>query len=231
MEGHFESHPDGAPLILFGLPDMNAGKVKYALEIPHFGLADLGTFAGRADEGPRHGAARKTGRRCRMTFWAFRIMVGLGFLIFALGLFSLLARSLGHPLPIPSVDLFAIAMGPAGFIAVLAGWFTTETGRQPFTVYGLLRTVESASPPCGPRGRLLACGLRHRLFRGLYHRRNLYLRLMAHPPHPGEQGPSSDVPSRAAASRRPWKGCCHDAAADIATLWAFIIASRCSSMS
>ena len=46
--------------------------------------------------------------------------------------------------------MFAMAMGPAGFIAVLAGWITTETGRQPFTVYGLLRTVESASPLAAP---------------------------------------------------------------------------------
>ena len=46
--------------------------------------------------------------------------------------------------------MIAIAMGPAGFLAVLAGWITTETGRQPFTVYGLLRTVESASPLAAP---------------------------------------------------------------------------------
>ena len=46
--------------------------------------------------------------------------------------------------------VFALAMGPAGFIAVLAGWITTETGRQPFTVYGLLRTAESASPLAAP---------------------------------------------------------------------------------
>ncbi len=43
-----------------------------------------------------------------------------------------------------------MAMGPAGFVAVLAGWITTETGRQPFTVYGLLRTVDSASPLAAP---------------------------------------------------------------------------------
>ena len=46
--------------------------------------------------------------------------------------------------------MFAVAMAPAGFIAVLAGWITTETGRQPFTVYGLLRTAESASPLAAP---------------------------------------------------------------------------------
>ena len=48
------------------------------------------------------------------------------------------------------LHMFALAMGPAGFIAVLAGWITTETGRQPFTVYGLLRTADSASPLAAP---------------------------------------------------------------------------------
>ena len=65
------------------------------------------------------------------------------------------------------LHMFAMAMGPAGFIAVLAGWITTETGRQPFTVYGLLRTVECRLAAGGARGRLVADRLRHRLFRGV----------------------------------------------------------------
>jgi cytochrome d ubiquinol oxidase subunit I len=96
------------------------------------------------------------------------------------------------------LHLFAIAMGPAGFIAVLAGWFTTETGRQPFTVYGLLRTVESASPLAAPAvgSSLAAFAI---VYFAVFTTGVIYiLRLMAHPPHPGEQGPSSDVPSRAA---------------------------------
>src|SRR6185312_12073121 len=48
------------------------------------------------------------------------------------------------------LHLFAMAMGPAGFIAVLAGWYTTETGRQPFTIYGLLKTADSLSPVSAP---------------------------------------------------------------------------------
>ena len=45
---------------------------------------------------------------------------------------------------------FAVLMGPSGFVAVLAGWITTEVGRQPYTVYGLLRTAESVSPIDAP---------------------------------------------------------------------------------
>ena len=85
-----------------------------------------------------------------ITFWSFRIMVGMGLLMLALGLFSLLMRVQGK-LYDSLLHMFAVAMAPAGFIAVLAGWITTETGRQPFTVYGLRCTAESASPLAAPR--------------------------------------------------------------------------------
>ena len=89
-------------------------------------------------------------------------------------------------------------MGPAGFIAVLAGWITTETGRQPFTVYGLLRTAESASPLAAPAvgSSLLAFVI---VYFVVYAAGLTYLlRLMAQPPHQGEQGPSGSIPARAA---------------------------------
>jgi cytochrome d ubiquinol oxidase subunit I len=94
--------------------------------------------------------------------------------------------------------MFAIAMGPAGFIAVLAGWITTETGRQPFTVYGLLRTVDSASPLAAPAvaSSLIAFII---VYFAVFTMGVIYiLRLMAQPPHHGEQGPRSHVPARAA---------------------------------
>ncbi len=197
MEGHFESHPDGAPLILFGLPDEDSGKVKYAVEIPHLGSLILK----HSLEAPLNGldtVPRENWPPVPVTFWAFRIMVGLGFLIFGLGLFSLLARWLGTLYQSRLLHLFAIVMGPAGFIAVLAGWFTTETGRQPFTVYGLLRTAESASPLAAPAvgSSLVAFAI---VYFAVFTAGVVYiLRLMAHPPHPGEPGPSSDVPARAA---------------------------------
>jgi cytochrome d ubiquinol oxidase subunit I len=94
--------------------------------------------------------------------------------------------------------MFAMAMGPAGFLAVLAGWITTETGRQPFTVYGLLRTVESASPLAAPAiaSSLIAFVI---VYFAVFSAGVIYiLRLMAEPPHQGEQGPSGDIPARAA---------------------------------
>jgi cytochrome d ubiquinol oxidase subunit I len=197
MEGHFDSHKDGAPLILFGWPDQSAGKVKYALEIPKLGSLVLK----HSLDAPLAGldtVPRENWPPVPITFWSFRIMVGLGFLMMGLGLFSLLMRFRGKLYETRLLHMVAIAMGPAGFIAVLAGWITTETGRQPFTVYGLLRTAESASPLAAPAvaSSLIAFII---VYFAVFTAGVIYLlRLMAAPPHHGEQGPRSDVPARAA---------------------------------
>jgi cytochrome d ubiquinol oxidase subunit I len=197
MEGHFQSHKDGAPLVLFGWPDMTDAKIKYAIEVPK--LSSL--ILKHSLDAPLAGldtVPRENWPPVPITFWSFRVMVGLGFLIMALGLFSLLMRLRGKLYEARLLHIFALAMGPAGFIAVLAGWITTETGRQPFTVYGLLRTVESASPLAAPAvaSSLIAFII---VYFTVFAAGVIYiLRLMAQPPHHGEQGPRSDVPARAA---------------------------------
>ena len=228
MEGHYKSHKNGAPLILFGLPDQAAGEVKYALEIPKLGSLILK----HSLDAPMAGldtVPRENWPPVPITFWSFRIMVGLGFLMLGLGLFSLWNRWRGTLYQSRLLHMFAMAMGPAGFLAVLAGWITTETGRQPFTVYGLLRTVEVGVAFGGARGRLFADRFCDRLFRGVFRRRDLY----------------SAIDGGAAASRRTgtaWRyprpcrrdyargqcgsgrGCVMATSIDIATIWAFIIA-------
>jgi cytochrome d ubiquinol oxidase subunit I len=198
MEGHFQSHPDGAPLILFGLPDQNAAVVKYAIEVPK--LSSL--ILKHSLDAPLSGldtVPRENWPPVAIVFWSFRIMVGLGFSIAALGLLSLWTRWRGTLYRFRPLHMFALAMGPAGFIAVLAGWVTTEVGRQPFTVYGLLRTVDSASPLAAPAvgSSLIAFIL---VYFTIFAAGIVYiLRLMAAPPHPGEQGPQQhDAPMRAA---------------------------------
>jgi cytochrome bd ubiquinol oxidase subunit I len=197
MEGHFDSHPDGAPLILFGWPSEREARVKYAIEIPKMGSVILK----HSIDAPMAGldtVPRENWPPVPITFWSFRIMVGMGLLMFALGLFSLWARWRGTLYQSRLLHLFALAMGPAGFIAVIAGWVTTETGRQPFTVYGLLRTADSASPLAAPAvgASLLAFVI---VYFVVYAAGVIYLlRLMAAPPHPGQTGPSGDVPARAA---------------------------------
>ncbi|MBR1133023.1 cytochrome ubiquinol oxidase subunit I [Bradyrhizobium iriomotense] len=197
MEGHYQSHPDGAPLILFGLPDQRQGRVKYALEIPKMGSLILK----HSPNAPMPGldtVPRENWPPVPITFWSFRIMVGMGFLMFGLGLFSLWCRWRGTLFDSRLLHVFAVLMGPAGFIAVLAGWITTETGRQPFTVYNLLRTAESASPLAAPAigSSLLAFVI---VYFVVYAAGVTYLlRLMSQPPHAGEAGPPHEVPTRTA---------------------------------
>ncbi len=149
MEGHFESHEGGAPLYLFGIPNDEAQRLDYALGIPKLSslilkhdldapLAGLDTVPDE-DQPP-----------VAIVFWSFRIMIALGFAMLGLGLWSLWARWRGRLYETPWLHRAALAMAPSGLIAVLAGWVTTEVGRQPFTVYGLLRTADSAAPLDAP---------------------------------------------------------------------------------
>ena len=148
MEGHFESY-QGAPLILFGLPDMEAGETKYAVQIPKLGSLILKhSFDGEVQG--LEAFPREDWPNAPIVFWSFRIMVGLGLLMAAIGVVSLILRRRGALYHTRWFQMWALAMGPAGFIAVLAGWVTTEVGRQPFTVYGLLRTADSVSPIGAP---------------------------------------------------------------------------------
>jgi cytochrome bd ubiquinol oxidase subunit I len=144
MEGHYETQK-GAPLYLFGLPDNAAAETKYAIGIPKLGSLILthewdGELKGLKD------FPREDWPPAPVVFWSFRIMVGLGLLMLLIGAASLLLRPGGRRYATPLLHRAAVLMGPSGFIAVLAGWVTTEVGRQPFTVYGLLRTADSVSP-------------------------------------------------------------------------------------
>ena len=149
MEGHFESHPDGAPLYLFGVPDQENQELNYALGIPKLSslilkhdlnapLDGLDTVP-RADQPP-----------VGIVFWSFRIMVAIGFAMLGVGLWALIRRVQTRLYESSWLHRAALLMGPSGFVAVLAGWITTEVGRQPYTVYGLLRTADSLAPIDAP---------------------------------------------------------------------------------
>lgn len=145
IEGHWENTGSaGTPLILFGLPDMQREETRYKLEVPHLGSVILmHSWDGEVPALKDFAAADRP--NATIVFWTFRIMVGLGLLMIALGVWSVWLRrrdALFHCRPFLR---FALCMGPAGIAALLAGWFTTEIGRQPWTVYGLLRTADSVS--------------------------------------------------------------------------------------
>jgi cytochrome d ubiquinol oxidase subunit I len=145
IEGHWQNTPgEGVPLTLFGWPDMAREETLYALDVPHLGSLILthswdGQFPGLkaypADQRPNS----------TVVFWTFRIMVGLGMLMILLGLWSGWARWRGTLYTSRPLLHSALLMGPAGVVAILAGWFTTEIGRQPWVVYGVMRTADAVS--------------------------------------------------------------------------------------
>lgn len=145
MEGHWRNEDgQGVPLILFGWPDMTAESTRYKVEIPRLGSLILtrsldGQFPGLSDF-PKADRPNST-----VVFWTFRIMVGLGMLMLAQGLWSACLRWRGRLYQQRRFLRFTLWMGPAGLIALLAGWLTTEIGRQPWVVYGVMRTADAVS--------------------------------------------------------------------------------------
>ena len=105
-----------------------------------------------------------------------------------LGLWSLIARWRRRLFDWPLLHRAALVMAPSGLVAVLAGWVTTEVGRQPYTVYGLLRTADSVSPLAAPAvaASLIAFVI---VYFAVFGIGTWYiLRLMATSPHSGEEG-------------------------------------------
>ncbi|HEY9057635.1 MAG TPA: cytochrome ubiquinol oxidase subunit I [Aurantimonas sp.] len=197
MEGHFETNTDAPmPLTLFGIPDMEEGRTKYAVDIPYLGSLILtrsldGTVKG-LDAFPREDWPDST-----VVFWSFRLMVGIGFAMLGIGLWSLFRRVFGSIYRSHWLQRAMIVMGPMGFVAVIAGWITTEVGRQPFTVYGLLRTTDSVSPIAAEAvGTSLVAFIV--VYFLLFGAGTFYiLRLMSKPPTPFEEE-ALDHPTRAA---------------------------------
>jgi cytochrome d ubiquinol oxidase subunit I len=145
IEGHWENRPgESVPLILFGWPDMEREETRYAVSVPRLGSLILthtwdGQFPGLKE------FAREDRPNSTVVFWTFRVMVGLGVLMIALGAWSILLRA-GQRLYRSRTFLrFALLMGPSGLIALLAGWLTTEIGRQPWLIHGLMRTADGVS--------------------------------------------------------------------------------------
>lgn len=146
IEGHWENRPgEGVPLILFGWPDMQAETTRWKVEIPRAGSLLLthswdGRIPALKDFAPEDRP------NSTIVFWTFRVMVGLGVLTILLALAALWLRRGARLYRSTAFLRAALAMGPAGLVAILAGWFTTEIGRQPWIVYGLMRTADAVSP-------------------------------------------------------------------------------------
>ena len=146
IEGHFDGFPQGrAPLILFGLPDDAAGVTRYKVEIPWLSSLILTHSLDTPLKGLNDFPPEERPKSW-LIFWTFRIMVATGFAMLGIGLWSAWARWKRRLYASPWLHRAAFVMGPSGFLAVLCGWITTEVGRQPYTVYGLLTTTQSVAP-------------------------------------------------------------------------------------
>ncbi len=144
MEGHWDGSKPGS-LVLFGIPDEKARKNHLEIAIPHAGSLILthswdGRYPGltsfpESDWPP-----------VANVFFAFRIMVGIGMLLIAVGIWGAYLWWRGRLFDTRWFLLSVSQMWSLGFIAILAGWFVTEQGRQPWVVQGLMRTADATSP-------------------------------------------------------------------------------------
>lgn len=147
MEGLYKTQ-SSVPSILFGWPDDAAEEVAYALEIP--GLTSL--ILTHTWDGEVQGLnAFPEDERPPMlpVFISFRVMVAIGMAMVLTGVMALVLHFRKKLFTTRWFQLWCMAMTPTGFIAVLAGWFVTEIGRQPWVAYGVIRTQEAVSPVLG----------------------------------------------------------------------------------
>jgi len=144
MEANW-SHEKNAPLILFGLPNQNEGRVDYSVSIPG-GASWILTGSSEGSIPNLNSFPRERIPPVMPLFLCFRIMVGIGCCMIALGLISAVQFFRKKIFTDKIVLLTWVAMIPSGLIAILAGWFVTEIGRQPWSVYNIMLTAKSVSP-------------------------------------------------------------------------------------
>jgi cytochrome bd ubiquinol oxidase subunit I len=147
IEGIWETE-QGAPLRLFGWPDQEEEKTKYAIEIPKLSSLILTHSLNGEVKGLKEWP-KDDRPPVAPVFWSFRVMVGIGVLMIFTGVTAAILFLRKQLFTKRWFHLWCMAMTPAGFVTVLAGWFVTEIGRQPYIVYGVMRTADTASPVMG----------------------------------------------------------------------------------
>jgi len=143
IEGHWETQR-GAPLILFAIPDEEKEYNRFELAIPRLGSLIL-THELNGEIIGLKSVVKNDRPRMSIAFFGFRLMVGIGGLFILISLYGLWLRMRHKLYDAKRFFQLCIFTAPLGFVAILAGWFVTETGRQPWIVYNLLRTKDTAS--------------------------------------------------------------------------------------
>jgi cytochrome d ubiquinol oxidase subunit I len=198
IEAHWETQR-GAPLILFAIPDPKTESNKFELAVPKLGSLILthewdgeiqGLKAFPPEDRPNP----------IIPFFAFRIMVGIGLIMIAVGVGGAALWLMGRLWTTRWFLRALVWVAPLGFLAVLSGWFVTEVGRQPWTVYGILRTADAVSPV--PGGSVLMSLILFVLVYGVVFGAGLYyiLKLIQRGP---EETPPAPEPDEVDLSHRP----------------------------
>lgn len=144
MEAIWENET-GAGLRLFAVPDQKNQTNHYELIIPKLSSLILthdlnGTVQGLSNWAPEDQPP------VTIIFWSFRVMVSIGLAMVLTGIFAVILYFRKRLFDTRWFQYWCMAMTPSGFIAILAGWFVTEVGRQPYMVYGIIRTSDGVSP-------------------------------------------------------------------------------------
>lgn len=143
MEGLWNTEK-GAPLLLFAIPDQEQQKDSWEISVPHM-AALLNTHHWNGTLTGLKSVAKQDQPRVAAVFFAFRIMVGIGFLMLFLSLFALYLRFKKRLFDTTWFLNVSVLTAPLGFIALWCGWIIAETGRQPWIVYNLIRTADAVS--------------------------------------------------------------------------------------
>lgn len=146
MEAHWRSEGEGkgVPLVLFAVPNEAEERNEYEIAIPRLGSLIL-THSWDGEIQPLTAVPAEDRPPVAPVFYLFRVMVGLGLAMLALTLWSLWAWRRGRLFDAPWLLRAWTWMIPSGFVAILAGWYVVEIGRQPWVIYGLLRTADAVS--------------------------------------------------------------------------------------
>jgi cytochrome d ubiquinol oxidase subunit I len=150
MEAHWRSEPEGegVPLVLFAVPNEDAERNDYEWAIPRLGSLIL-THSWDGEIQPLTAVPASERPPVKPVFYAFRVMVGLGVAMLLLVLASLWAWWRKRLYETRWLLAGWRVMTLSGFVAILAGWYVVEIGRQPYVIYGLLRTADAVSPVAG----------------------------------------------------------------------------------
>ncbi|GAB2504074.1 cytochrome ubiquinol oxidase subunit I [Lysobacter humi (ex Lee et al. 2017)] len=198
IEGHWEAAKpgEGMPLVLFGLPNQAAERNDYEVKLPRLGSIIL-THTWDGDIRNLKSVPREDRPPVAPVFWSFRVMVGLGMLMLLMAAWSAWALRKGRLFESRILLRFWRTMMFSGFIALLAGWYVVEIGRQPWVIYGLLRTADAVSPTVAASSviaSLAAFGLVYAIVfgAGIWY----LVKLVKKGPLPHDPGPKADEGER-----------------------------------